>query len=120
MGVGEVGMGNTTPAAACIMAALGLKDPDDAVGRGGGLTDESFARKKRVIGEALELHHPNPDDPIDILSCVGGLDIAAMTGVFHGRHEGSLHLVGQCQPKIGGRYCQSYWGSALRRAGESI
>ena len=36
MGVGEVGMGNTTPAAACIMAALGLKDPDDAVGRGGG------------------------------------------------------------------------------------
>ena len=36
-----------------MMAALGLENPDDAVGRGGGLTDESFARKKRVIGEAL-------------------------------------------------------------------
>ena len=93
VGAGEVGMGNTTPAAACIMAALGLKDPDDAVGRGGGLTDESFARKKRVIGDALELHHPNPNDPIDILSCVGGLDIAAMTGVFLGAAVHRLPVV---------------------------
>lgn len=84
LGAGEVGMGNTTPASACIMAALDLKDPDDAVGRGGGLTDEAFARKKRVIAEALKLHRPSPDDPLEILSCVGGLDIAAMTGLFLG------------------------------------
>ena len=84
VGVGEVGMGNTTPAAACIMAALGLKNSDEAVGRGGGLTDEAFHKKKRVIEAALERHRPSPNEPLEILSCVGGLDIAAMTGVFLG------------------------------------
>ncbi|NLL36963.1 MAG: nicotinate-nucleotide--dimethylbenzimidazole phosphoribosyltransferase [Fretibacterium sp.] len=83
-GTGEVGMGNTSAAAACIMAALRLDDPEMAVGRGGGLTDEALARKKQVISEALSMHAPNPDDALDILSCVGGLDIAAMTGVFLG------------------------------------
>ena len=86
IGAGEVGMGNTTPAAACIMAALGR--PDAAlVGRGGGLTDEAFTRKRRVIISALESHHligDEPASPVEILSRVGGLDIAAMTGVFLG------------------------------------
>ncbi len=93
VGVGEVGMGNTTPAAACIMAALGLEDPDEAVGRGGGLTDEAFDRKKCVIAEALRRHRPSPDDPLEILSCVGGLDIAAMTGVFLGAAVHRLPVV---------------------------
>jgi nicotinate-nucleotide--dimethylbenzimidazole phosphoribosyltransferase len=84
LGTGEVGMGNTTPAAACVMAALGVHDPDLAVGRGGGLTDEAFETKKRVVVEALERHKPDPSDPIDILSKVGGLDIAGMMGVFLG------------------------------------
>lgn len=83
IGTGEVGMGNTTPAAACIMAALGTEDLA-LVGRGGGLTDQALARKRQVIAEALSLHRPNRDAPLDILSCVGGLDIAAMTGVFLG------------------------------------
>lgn len=83
IGAGEVGMGNTAPAAACIMAALDRPDPE-LVGRGGGLTDVAFANKKRVIVEALKFHHPSPDAPLEILSCVGGLDIAAMTGVFLG------------------------------------
>lgn len=83
LGAGEVGMGNTTPAAACIMAALGTEDTS-AVGRGGGLTDEAFENKKRVVLEALRLHKPDKDDAIDIISCVGGLDIAAMTGIFIG------------------------------------
>lgn len=84
VGTGEVGMGNTTPASACIMAALDLKDPAAAVGRGGGLTDQAFEKKKKVIVEALAFHRPAPDNPLEILSCVGGLDIAAMTGVFIG------------------------------------
>lgn len=83
IGAGEVGMGNTAPAAACIMAALDSRDPG-LIGRGGGLTDEAFATKKRVLVEALNRHNPNPKDPIDILSRVGGLDIAAMMGVFIG------------------------------------
>ena len=85
IGTGEVGMGNTTTAAACIMAALGTTDTD-LIGRGGGLTDEAFARKKAVITRALAFHHLEEGDapPLRILSCVGGLDIAAMTGVFLG------------------------------------
>ena len=83
IGTGEAGMGNTTPACACIMAAAGSRD-DSLVGRGAGLTDEALARKKRVILDALDFHAESLTDPVNILSCVGGLDIAAMTGVFIG------------------------------------
>ena len=92
VGAGEVGMGNTAPAAACIMAALNRPDPA-LVGRGGGLTDAAFANKKRVIVEALKFHRPAPDVPLEILSCVGGLDIAAMTGVFLGAAACRLPVV---------------------------
>ena len=98
IGAGEVGMGNTTPAAACIMAALGTEDPS-LVGRGGGLTDEAFAKKQRVITEALRNHGltgkngTEPKSSIEILSCVGGLDIAAMTGVFIGAAACRLPVV---------------------------
>ena len=71
---------------------------EEVTGRGGGLTDEAFARKKEVIGRALELHglkrdssgdsdHGSPreeSDPIDVIAKVGGLDIAAMCGVYLG------------------------------------
>ena len=93
IGTGEVGMGNTTPAAACIMAALEIDDPDAAVGRGGGLTDEAFGVKKRMVANALKKHKPNPSDPLDILSKVGGLDIAGMTGVFLGAARNRLPVV---------------------------
>ncbi len=84
IGTGEVGMGNTASAAACIMTVLQVDDPEKAVGRGGGLTDEAFARKKEVIANAIKFHNPDPDDPIDILSCVGSLEIAGMAGTFLG------------------------------------
>ena len=93
LGTGEVGMGNTTPAAACIMTALGIRDPNVAVGRGGGLTDEAFETKKRVVVEALKRHNPNPSDPVDVLSKVGGLDIAGMMGVFLGAAYHRLPVV---------------------------
>ena len=89
IGTGEVGMGNTTPACACIMAATGSRDAS-LVGRGAGLDDEALARKKRVILEGLALHEESLTDPVNILSRVGGLDIAAMTGVFLG---GAIHRV---------------------------
>ena len=83
IGTGEVGMGNTSPACACIMAATHSQD-SSLVGRGAGLDDESFSRKKRVILDALKFHAENLTDPVNILSCVGGLDIAAITGIFLG------------------------------------
>ena len=83
IGTGEVGMANTSPACACIMAALKSRDVS-MVGRGAGLSDEAFRHKQQVILDALNLHSESLTDPVNILSCVGGLDIAAMTGVFIG------------------------------------
>lgn len=82
IGTGEVGIGNTSSSSACTMAALGIS-ADEAVGRGAGLTDEAFAHKKDVLARAVAMHAPYEDE-IDILSKVGGLDIAGLTGLFIG------------------------------------
>ena len=88
LGVGEMGIGNTTTSAA-VLAALTGASVEEVTGRGGGLTDRGFATKKRVLRQALALHHPDPGDPVAVLAAVGGLDIAAMTGLFLGcAHEG--------------------------------
>lgn len=91
IGVGEMGIGNTTTSSAVLAALTGLS-VEDVTGRGGGLTDAAFEKKKDVIRRALELHGLNKHipgdqgeiDPIEVISRVGGLDIAAMCGVFLG------------------------------------
>lgn len=88
VGVGEMGIGNTTTSAA-VLAALTGASVEKVTGRGGGLTDRGFETKKRVLRQALALHRPDAGDPIGVLAAVGGLDIAAMTGLFLGcAHEG--------------------------------
>ncbi|MCL1981445.1 MAG: nicotinate-nucleotide--dimethylbenzimidazole phosphoribosyltransferase [Proteobacteria bacterium] len=81
IGTGEIGIGNTTTSAAVLYAFTGAP-LDRVVGRGAGLTDEALERKKNVIKQAMQLHRPDPDDPIDVLAKVGGLDIAGLTGTF--------------------------------------
>lgn len=81
LGTGEMGIGNTSSTSAILMCLTGLS-AEVAVGKGGGLTDEALIHKKEVITKALELNHPDPNDPIDVLSKVGGLDIAGMAGCF--------------------------------------
>lgn len=83
IGVGEMGIGNTTTSSAVLCALTGI-DPDLAVGKGAGLTDEGFEKKKRIIRDAIVKHRPDPEDPIDVVSKVGGFDIAAMAGVYLG------------------------------------
>ena len=83
LGVGEMGIGNTTTSSA-VLAALTGASIEDVTGRGGGLTDAAFLKKKEVISHALALHKPDSNDPIDVLSKVGGFDLCAMTGVFLG------------------------------------
>jgi len=83
IGVGEMGIGNTTTSSAVLCALTGI-DPDLAVGKGAGLTDEGFEKKKRIIRDAIVKHRPDPEDPIDVISKVGGFDIAAMAGVYIG------------------------------------
>lgn len=83
IGIGEMGIGNTTTASAVLSVLLNI-DAERVTGRGGGLTDEAFQKKKEVIRRAVSLHHPNRNDVTDVLQKVGGLDIAAMCGAFLG------------------------------------
>ncbi len=83
LGVGEMGIGNTTTSAAVLSALLDVP-PEQVTGRGGGITDEAFQRKKEVIRRAIKTNRPDKTDVIDVLSKVGGLDIAAMCGAFLG------------------------------------
>ncbi|MCQ2561223.1 MAG: nicotinate-nucleotide--dimethylbenzimidazole phosphoribosyltransferase [Clostridia bacterium] len=92
IGNGEMGIGNTSSTSACCMAFTGLS-ADEVVGKGGGLTDEGLAHKKEVITKALELNQPNPDDPIDVLCKVGGLDIAGLAGCYIGAAYYRLPIV---------------------------
>lgn len=83
LGVGEMGIGNTTPAAALLSVFTGLA-PSECVGRGTGIDDEGLKRKAKVIDKALEVNKPEPSDPIGVLSKVGGLELAGMTGLYLG------------------------------------
>ncbi|MBR1407512.1 MAG: nicotinate-nucleotide--dimethylbenzimidazole phosphoribosyltransferase [Clostridia bacterium] len=81
--VGEMGIGNTTACAALACALLGLT-PEQAVGRGAGLSDEGLRRKRAAVAQALAVNRPDPKDPVDVLSKVGGFEIAGMAGAFIG------------------------------------
>ena len=81
--VGEMGIGNTTTAAAVTAVLLELP-PGQVVGRGAGLSDEGLERKREALRRALRLNCPDPRDPVDVLAKVGGLDLAAMCGAYLG------------------------------------
>ena len=83
IGIGEMGIGNTTTSSAVLSVMLDA-DVDAVTGRGGGITDQSFQKKKQVIRTAIEINHPDKQDVIDVLSKVGGFDVAAMCGAFIG------------------------------------
>ena len=83
VGIGEMGIGNTTTSSAVLAVLLGA-DVDKATGRGGGITEESFRKKKAVIRTAIAVNRPNRNDVIDVLAKVGGFDLAAMCGAFLG------------------------------------
>lgn len=93
IGAGEVGMGNTATSTACIMACSGVTESDPFVGRGGGLSDELLHKKKLAIAKGLKLYDFDKNNPLKILSCVGGLDIAALTGLFIGAAHYRMPIV---------------------------
>lgn len=83
IGVGEMGIGNTTTSSAVLAVLLGA-DVEAVTGRGGGITEEGFRKKKAVIRTAIEVNRPDRDDVVGVLSKVGGFDLAAMCGAFLG------------------------------------
>ena len=83
LAAGEMGIGNTTPAAAMSAVLTGLP-PEEATGRGAGLSDQGLRRKIEVIRRAIAVNRPDPEDPLDVLSKLGGFDIAGLCGIFLG------------------------------------
>jgi len=83
LGIGEMGIGNTTAASAMTAMLTGLQ-PARVVGHGTGADECCMQRKIFSVERALSLHQPNIKDPIDILATVGGFEIAAMSGVCLG------------------------------------
>jgi nicotinate-nucleotide--dimethylbenzimidazole phosphoribosyltransferase len=86
---GEAGIGNTTTASA-ICSVLLNRSVSEVTGRGAGLDDAGLCRKIAAIEQAITVNQPNPSDSIDTLCKLGGLDIAAMAGLFFG---GALYRV---------------------------
>ena len=86
IGIGEMGIGNTTTSSA-VLSVLMEADVEAVTGRGGGITDQSFLKKKQVIKDAIAINQPDKTDVIDVLAKVGGFDIAAMCGAFLGCAE---------------------------------
>lgn len=83
VGLGEMGIGNTTAASAVVAALTGLP-PGKVAGRGTGIDDATWQHKVAVIERAIEVNHPDPGDPIGVLAAVGGLEIAALAGLALG------------------------------------
>ncbi|MFX1520211.1 MAG: nicotinate-nucleotide--dimethylbenzimidazole phosphoribosyltransferase [Promethearchaeota archaeon] len=81
VGCGDMGIGNTTTSSA-IVAALTGAPVEQVTGRGTGIDDETLAHKIDVIKKALAKHNPDPADPIDVLSKVGGFEIGGIAGVI--------------------------------------
>ena len=81
IGIGEMGIANTTPSTA-IISVFGDCDPKEITGMGAGLKKELLMHKADVIRKSIELNKPNKNDAIDVLSKVGGFEIGAMAGVI--------------------------------------
>ena len=81
VGCGEMGIGNSTSAAAIIAAVTG-RPPRAVTGRGTGVDDERFEQKIRAIEQALQVNRPDSTDGIDLLRTVGGFEIGVLAGVY--------------------------------------
>jgi len=81
LATGDMGIGNTTAASAITACITGL-DAVEVTGRGTGMDDEGLERKAAVVRRALEVNSPDPADALDVLSRVGGLEIAGIAGVL--------------------------------------
>ena len=92
LATGEMGIGNTTSSSA-VLSVLSEKPAACVTGRGAGLSGAGLEQKIRTIDKAIALNQPNPADAIDILSKVGGLDIAGLTGVFLGAAAAGIPVV---------------------------
>lgn len=83
VGLGEMGIANTTPASALVAAYLRLA-PEEVTGRGTGIDDATHRRKVDAVRRGLTLARPDPADPLGILAALGGFELAGMAGLAIG------------------------------------
>ncbi len=83
LAIGEMGIGNTTSASAIIAAITG-RGPAEVTGPGTGIGEEQRQHKSAIIAQALQLHHPDPNDAVAVLRTVGGFEIGGMAGFLLG------------------------------------
>ena len=91
-GVGELGMANTTPAAAIVSVLTG-SDAQEVVGIGANLPLAKVGNKVEVVRRAIAVNQPDPNDGLDVLSKVGGFDLLGMAGVMLGAAACGLPVV---------------------------
>lgn len=92
IGTGEMGIGNTT-ASAALAAVFTNKPIEDLTGRGTGISDHAYKNKIEMIKRALDINRPDPTDPIDALSKVGGFEIGGLAGIILGAAAGKIPVV---------------------------
>lgn len=81
LGVGDMGIGNTTPSSA-ITAVMTGESPEKVTGQGTGIDEEGLRKKVKVVKKGLDKNNPDPNDPVDVLSKVGGYEIGAIAGAY--------------------------------------
>jgi nicotinate-nucleotide--dimethylbenzimidazole phosphoribosyltransferase len=92
LGLGEMGIANTTSASA-LTAALTGASPEAVTGRGTGIDDAAIARKREVVRRAIEVNRPDRDAPLDVLAMLGGFEIAGLVGVTLGGAAAGIPVV---------------------------
>jgi nicotinate-nucleotide--dimethylbenzimidazole phosphoribosyltransferase len=83
LGVGEMGIGNTTPSSAIVATLCGC-GAEEVTGRGSGIDDARWRAKVAIVAKALEVNRPDPSDGLDILARVGGFEIGGIAGLILG------------------------------------
>jgi nicotinate-nucleotide--dimethylbenzimidazole phosphoribosyltransferase len=91
-GTGDMGIGNTTPSTA-IACALSGKAPGQLTGRGTGIDDAALGKKIAAIETALSINRPDPNDALDVLSKLGGFEIAALAGAVLGAAAARVPII---------------------------
>lgn len=92
LGTGDMGIGNTTPSTAVIAAFSGIH-PEKLTGRGTGIDDRMLENKIRVIRNGLHINQVDPEDPIGVLSKVGGFEIGGLAGLVIGAAANGIPVV---------------------------
>ena len=96
LGLGEMGIGNTTVAAALTAVFCRVNDPElraSLIGRGTGVDDAGLARKRQAVERALALHQPDPAQPWRVMTQIGGLEIALLAGLAIGAASRRMAVV---------------------------